>query len=1610
MKRQINPQFRLATCIAAILLLSALFTNLPASDEATFPFQSNVFITDWLVCGPFPNEKGQTIDTDFLAERGGETKLTPALGMQHKSSSVPEGMVSWRLVKADLSGKLDFLQCMRPNQKNVAYAAATILCEKKTQAILKLGSNDRVKVWLNGELIHYYSSPRSSGPDADQIPVSLNQGSSLLLAKVDNEGANWHLYARMEELLSMDDRLFVLKPAVSQVPKRISATVLADLISVLAFNVSETAVGPISLEVHAAPGRKANKVIFPRLEPRQTTWLDVESEVDLAKAEKKIAVDVAVSSGSVSKIFHLEEERVPLTDGTVYLVPGFHVDPIWLQSQAGYQELTFSNLEQHLRAVEADSSFQVFLHEIPYLKPYYDSHPQERALIRRLVKEGRIATGGSYNQPNETTISGEALIRNILYGRLFHENVLGDYPRAYQPWDVFGHIIQLPQILTKSEFIGTGFTRSNYREPEVRVPDVPDAYWAVAPDGSKLLTRKVNYGFDWRGFSYNMPLSARQKAVGVLRNQQSQVPGLRYDLILDASDEKAPTAWMVGSSKVFKTFVPEVRLSAHGMAEYLAAVSEQAKRDNLDIPEVSRDESQYNEGCELSRFDLKMGNRLGENTLVTAEKFATIANALGADYPAAALDKAWRQLLFGQHHDGVTGCGSDIPYLDLVAGYHEAVELGARSLDHALEFIAEHANTQSRKGDLPLLVFNPLNWQRDDLVRAQLTFEKPLSGFAIMDDQGRPVECIVETTVGKPKAITSAQVTFLARQIPSLGYRTFWVRPTNALPPVAKQNTRVGNSIENAYYRLTLDEKLGGGISSLIDKASGQEFISIENGHPGNELILLKEGDGFEPAWRFLTTGEKFFSKDTRCEIAVQENPLFKRIVVTGEMPRMQKRVQEITLYNGLPRIDFRTYLVDYQGLRGQNILEKVKHDDRDFFCIGFPANLPGAVPVLEDRFATKTYYPSKEYLSYYSTAREWTSHHSMNSCYQWMDNSYSVRVNFGDKASIALGPCEILTPRNSALRQAGFRLQAALAKAGVTCTPSYDTVKRDYDIQYRRFSFSIGTKGGNQYNEKLLQGLSAADKVNFEQSLEKDGYAYLLVHDGKLVEAWFELPVLMIVGTDEKSTEAAVDKLVEQLTKANDINIPASAYVSPHKASVPQHGLAILNRGNIAVSTEPDGSMILSLMHIVPWQNPLLTWTHDFPERKTHVFDYALVPHAGNWRDADLVRRGYEFNNPLIPLQAKQSKGELPSSFSFFSTEGADAVITALKPKSQGNEAFLRHKSTEVSNGVILRLYECEGQGGSLTFRSSLPIRKAESVNLVERKPQPLPSDANSVQLPLTSNSIETLQLTLDQTVSKSNKQAAATAVAPIYGRYWEHNEGASPLGYLPVNVRILPNPDEPAERYNRRVIWQLKVAVCNDYVDSDVEGMVKIETPVGLRAVPAEINYQVPADSEQFYSVTVVAESENWSSGFVRASIEHGGQTIFDVLEFGLPEKAKEQAAIRQGQGTGLEWAIEQKQDKILVRIHNPYAQAVTGEVTLISPVETWGLLKVNPIALTEFLPWRQGFTIPANGNSALEFSSVAHGVLRSADVKEWAVAKLTYFGYVDYRVALGDLEIKK
>jgi len=167
---------------------------------------SGGFICDWLVCGEFPNppRPGQRhydhkppcvgLDTDYLVEHGGDAGIVPVAGMTHRR---PDGSIAvWtEFASGDV---LNFNHAIkdRPRENAVAYAYARVECEESAELTMGLGSDDGVRVWLNGEMIHDKICPRGVRIDQDQVPVTLRKGVNHLLAKVENGAGGFGLAVR----------------------------------------------------------------------------------------------------------------------------------------------------------------------------------------------------------------------------------------------------------------------------------------------------------------------------------------------------------------------------------------------------------------------------------------------------------------------------------------------------------------------------------------------------------------------------------------------------------------------------------------------------------------------------------------------------------------------------------------------------------------------------------------------------------------------------------------------------------------------------------------------------------------------------------------------------------------------------------------------------------------------------------------------------------------------------------------------------------------------------------------------------------------------------------------------------------------------------------------------------------------------------------------------------------------------------------------------------------------------------------------------------------------------------------------------------------------------
>jgi hypothetical protein len=162
----------------------------------------NAYIQDWLVCGPFPNPRGenpdgsitrQGFDVDYLASVGGEAGCRPKPGM----AVTVEGRTYTFERRRQDEPTLDFLKVFDETTLRVAYAYAVIDSDADQQAFLHLGSDDGVKVWLNGDLMDEVRADRACREHDDIVAVRLKQGSNALLAKVDQGGGGWGLVVQV---------------------------------------------------------------------------------------------------------------------------------------------------------------------------------------------------------------------------------------------------------------------------------------------------------------------------------------------------------------------------------------------------------------------------------------------------------------------------------------------------------------------------------------------------------------------------------------------------------------------------------------------------------------------------------------------------------------------------------------------------------------------------------------------------------------------------------------------------------------------------------------------------------------------------------------------------------------------------------------------------------------------------------------------------------------------------------------------------------------------------------------------------------------------------------------------------------------------------------------------------------------------------------------------------------------------------------------------------------------------------------------------------------------------------------------------------------------------
>ncbi len=1130
---------------------------------------------------------------------------------------------------------------------------------------------------------------------------------------------------------------------------------------------------------------------------------------------------------------------------TMFMVSHFHYDPVWWNTQAAYtsvwtedppgrcrQTNGFELVSAHLEMARREPEYKFVLAEVDYLKPYWDTHPEDRADLRRMIAEGRIEImGGTYNEPNTNLTSPETTIRNFVHGIGFQRDVMGAAPATAWQLDVFGHDPQFPGLAADAGLTSSSWARGPHHQwgpmagggdPE-RMQFASEFEW-MAPSGRGLLTHYMpaHYAAGW-WMDSSASLEDAERATYELFSGLKKVALTRNVLLPVGTDYTPPNKWVTEIHRDWNARYTWPRFVCAVPSEFFAAVrAELDERGAVPSPQT-RDMNPIYTGKDVSYIDTKQANRAAEHAVLEAERFAAFAGLLaGATYPEAALARAWVQLAYGAHHDAITGSESDQVYLDLLTNWRDAWELGRTARDNALSLL-------STAVDASVVVWNPLAHSRTDIVTVRL--DEQFAGV-VLDPEGAEVPTLVEHD--------GYSVSWLARDVPSLGWRAYRFVDGNRGTGWAPTD---GHEIANEHYRLRVDQQRGGGVCSLI--GGRRELIAA--GRVGNELAVYTEYPAHPTAgegpWHLLPKGPVRSSASSPARsVQKYRNVLGERIVVHGRMRGLLSYTQTLTLWHGVDRVDCRTTIDSFTG--ADRLLQ-----------LRWPCPVPGAMPVSEvgdavigrgfglmHRRGSGDTGPKKAV----DTAK--FPYTLDNPAYGWFGLSSMVRIRVrggGEVGTRAISVAEVVSPGGDADVLARD-VMVALARAGVTatCTTAekarYGDLAVDSNLPDVRISL-----GGPEQN-----AFSAAVFAGCEP--ESDASVWIPAK-APLSDLWVPgadlrgtrtLPVLVVCSPD--GLDKAVAAFVEDLADAEvEVDQVSPAELGEFDART----VAMFNRGVPSFAVVPDGTLHTSLMRsCTGW--PSGTWI-DPPRRTapdgsnfqlqhwTHAFDYALAFGNGDWRAADIPRRSAEFGQPLLGVVTRHdpASGGLPAWGALLELEPARGVaLGALKavgnPTARGGADHV-----DPNAGIAVRLVETLGRTTEVTIRSGLrTVSTTERLDVLEQ-----PIGPGSDVLTLHGYEIATVraQLNLPRVLDANHAVLApdAGAAQPLYARYWLHNRGPAPLGGLPAVAHLHPRQlaVDPGDSVG------LQLTAVSDG-DVPLHGKVRLVLPPGWTVDTDELPFVLP------------------------------------------------------------------------------------------------------------------------------------------------------------------------
>ena len=571
-----------------------------------------------------------------------------------------------------------------------------------------------------------------------------------------------------------------------------------------------------------------------------------------------------------------------------------------------------------LKRLKEEPNFKMDIEQTSIIMEYLNRHPEKKAEIQKGLNEGRILIGATYTQPYEELFSGESLIRQLYLGKKWlSDNFNGYNSDTYYNSDVPGRTLQMPQILAKSGVNNMFVSRHEKGVFDWYSPDGSKAtmfssghyiefYVILSKKNSEAVTEMAKEVLFWVNY-YDK--DAKEVIIPALLNYEfmwDQKPVKNCDPFIKLWNSISYIENENGER--LKVSLPPFKYgNMNTCLNTIKANSSKIKKISGERPDVWL----YIHGP--SHHFAISASRKADILLPDAEKFAAINGLIEGNfrnYNADKFNEAWLAKIYPDH--GWGGKGGEITDRLFLSKFVKAREDASALLDGALQRITSKIDFKGT--GVPLVVFNGLNWKRNDPLSFQYSFAKGESfGINIVDANKKPVNTqLSEMQYFDDGSLRSCKVSFIAKEIPSVGYSTFYINPVKQAEKIS--TLTFNPDFENQFFSIRFGK---GGIEKLVDKSTGKDVIETSKFKLGEVFTMrsFKHGAGefsevqqpsmeeFDKTGYYETTWEK-----------VSDGPVSTSFKF--RQPVRYAIVEEtVIIYHQIKRIDFEIDLKNWQGI-----------------------------------------------------------------------------------------------------------------------------------------------------------------------------------------------------------------------------------------------------------------------------------------------------------------------------------------------------------------------------------------------------------------------------------------------------------------------------------------------------------------------------------------------------------------------------------------------------------------------------------------------------------------------------------------------------------------------